>query len=371
MKLEAFRKWLALSLWEDLGPHQINRIRLSSLEPWRVLDDPELLDVIFTGRRHPGKPPVARLMRRADETMTRAIHENFNILSILDGRYPAMLSDTATPPPVLYYRGDLNLLKHPCIAVVGTREPTDYGIQTAKRFADTLASTGMVIVSGLARGIDAVAHSAALDAGGFTIAVLGCGLDADYPKRNRSIRKRIEESGCVVTEFPWGTEPNPSHFPRRNRIISGLSRGVLIVESTEKSGALNTVKHALDQNRDVFAVPGPVTSPASRGPIRVIQQGAMAVLEPEDILDSFPKQPGLPFPPPQVRWEDLQIDPDLQPVWDLLNANPLSVDDLISTLRWDTADLHSALLKMELLGLIRQLPGNCYVRAVSPVNPTE
>jgi len=240
-----------------------------------------------------------------------------------------------------------------------------------RRFTAGLVEAGLAIISGLARGIDSVAHSTALDAGGLTIAVLGCGLDSEYPKRNAAIRKRIESSGCVITEFPWGTEPNPSHFPRRNRIISGLSRGVLIVESTEKSGALNTVKHAVDQNRDVFAIPGPVISPVSRGPIRVIQQGAYAVLEPEDILAAFPRQPGIPFPPPVVTLDHLQIDPDLQPLWDLLDATPVSVDDLISTLRWDPADVHAALLKMELLGLIKQLPGNCYVRAVSPVGPGE
>ncbi|HPQ40112.1 MAG TPA: DNA-processing protein DprA [bacterium] len=371
MKQDTFRKWLALSLWEDLSPRQIETIRLSSPDPWRVMDEPEMLDVIFAGARHPGRLPVKTLLQRADETISRAIYNGFNILSILDHRYPTLLANTATPPPVLYYKGDVNLLKHPGIAVVGTREPSEYGIAMTRRFTAGLVEAGLAIISGLARGIDSVAHSTALDAGGLTIAVLGCGLDSEYPKRNAAIRKRIESSGCVITEFPWGTEPNPSHFPRRNRIISGLSRGVLIVESTEKSGALNTVKHAVDQNRDVFAIPGPVISPVSRGPIRVIQQGAYAVLEPEDILAAFPRQPGIPFPPPVVTLDHLQIDPDLQPLWDLLDATPVSVDDLISTLRWDPADVHAALLKMELLGLIKQLPGNCYVRAVSPVGPGE
>ncbi|MBN1295865.1 DNA-processing protein DprA, partial [bacterium] len=277
MNHDAFRKWLALSLWEDLGPRNLNRIRMSVPEPWQVLDDPSILDVVFAGARHPGKPPRDTLLHQADTLLNLARYGEFGILPIMDNRYPRMLAAIAAPPPVLYYRGDLLLLKHPCLAVVGTRDPSEYGRTVAQLFSDFLARQSFAIVSGLARGIDAIAHSAALDAGGTTIAVLGCGLDQLYPQRNIDLRRRIEAGGCAITEFPWNTPPNASHFPRRNRIISGLSLGILIVESTEKSGALNTVKHALDQDRDVFAIPGPITSPTSRGPIRVIQQGAIAV----------------------------------------------------------------------------------------------
>ncbi len=364
MKHEAFRDWLALSLWENIGPGGLAQIRLSIPEPWRVLSEPELLDVIFTGKRHPGPPPSAVLKKQADTLIELSEKGFFSILSILDPEYPGMLANTHSPPPVLYYKGDHILLKRHALGVVGTRKPSRYGRDATRLFAGNLAEKGFVIVSGLAVGIDAIAHSAAIDIKGKTIAVLGCGLDIDYPKSNRNLRTKIEADGCVVTEFPWSTPPNPGQFPRRNRIISGLSKGVLVIESTERSGALITVKHAIDQNRDVFAVPGSIFSPGSQGPIRVLQNGGFPVIHPDDILEHYTLQTKIPFPQTVATDDDMEIDPELRPIWDLLDAAPISGDDLVGALRWKASDIQAALLKMELLGLVKQLPGQRFVRAV-------
>lgn len=371
MKNESLRDWLALTLWEELGPAGLNRIRLTIPEPWRVIDDAALMDLIFTGHKHPGPPPGDRLRQKADRLIDMVEQGRFKILSIFDPAYPHLLAGISVPPPVLYYLGDADLMKRHCLAIVGTRRPTRYGRKSGQLFAEALADKGFVIVSGLAIGIDAIAHTAALDVQGKTIAVLGCGLDNRYPISNADLRHRIENAGCVLSEFPWGTPPNPAQFPRRNRIISGLSRGVLIVESSERSGALITVRYAFDENRDVFAVPGPIDSAGSRGPIRVLQNSGYPVLEPDDILSYYSGQGKIPFPQPVFSGPDFEIDPDLRPIWDLLDATPISIDDLIGALRWKAADIQSALLKMELLGLIQQLPGQRYVRAATPTNRSE
>ncbi|MBN1880416.1 DNA-processing protein DprA [bacterium] len=371
MKVEALRDWLALSLWDELGPSNLSRIRLSIPEPWRILDDTALMDVIFNGRTRPIDPPRDDLRRKADWLISLSDKGLFRILTIFDPVFPRLLKEISVPPAVLYTIGNQDLMKQHCLAVVGTRHPTPYGRKVTRYFSENLAANGMVIVSGMAIGIDAIAHTSALDGNGKTIAVLGCGVDNPYPKSNAALRKRIEQSGCIVSEFPWGTPPNPGQFPRRNRIIAGLSRGVLIVESSEKSGALITVRYAIEENRDVFAVPGPIDSPGTRGPVRVLQRSGYPVLEPDDILAHYSGQVKIPFPQPVFSEDDFDIEPEMRPIWDLLDATPVSIDDLIGALRWEAADIQTALLKMELLGLIHQLPGQRFVRATAPSNQSE
>lgn len=371
METNLKRKWLALSLWDKIGPRGFAEILESSVNIHDLLDDLTLLNLIFTGPKNPGKPPMETLLSKADKLLELEARKRFRILTILESQYPTPLKHIHTPPPVLFCQGDINILRHPSIAVVGTRKPTSYGIESTRKFTAELVQNKFVIVSGMAMGIDAIAHQTVLDHNGYTVAVLGCGLDNPYPKTNTRIRKQVEKTGCVVTEFPWGTPPNPAQFPRRNRIISGLSSAVLIIECTLKSGALITVKHAVDQNRTVFALPGPVTSVNSHGPIRVIQQGGTPVLFVDDILSHYKVQPDIPFPPPFVDEDELKISDDLRPLWDLLDVTPISVDDLISALQWSPSEVQSALLKMELLGLVKQLPGPGYIRALSPVSPTE
>ncbi len=213
MKAEAIRDWLALSLWDDLGPGNLSRIHRSIPDPWRVLNDSTLFDVIFSGHKHPGPPPCDALYRKADELIALSEKGKFRIITIMDPAYPTLLAGTHTPPPVLFTTGNPDLLKRHCLAIVGTRRPSPYGRRSAKYFSETLSLKGFVIVSGMAIGIDAIAHTATVDCGGETIAVLGCGIDNPYPKSNASLRAKIEATGCIITEFPWGTPPTRLNFP--------------------------------------------------------------------------------------------------------------------------------------------------------------
>ena len=211
---------------------------------------------------------------------------------LLRGRqeYPSILNEIYDPPLVLYARGDPSALEAAAVAIVGTRKPTPYGLQMAEGLACDLASRGVVVVSGLARGIDAAAHRGCLDANGRTIAVLGCGIDVTYPREHRRLTERILERGLTLSEFPPGTSPAPQNFPVRNRIISGLSLGTLIVEASEYSGSLITARLAMEQNREVLAIPGNLTSPRSFGPNFLIKQGAKLVQSWRDIVEEFPPE---------------------------------------------------------------------------------
>ncbi len=362
---------MALSLWDNLGPRDQECLRTALPEPWHALSDAHLMNSVLQNKKRPGNPPVEHLRNQADKLISLAEKGLFSFVTTINTRYPKLLANIPAPPPVLYYVGDVSILHKPAIAVIGTRRPTGYGKNVAEYFAESLAKEGYVIVSGLAMGIDSIAHIATLKANGKTVAVLGCGLDNPYPKTNRTIREKIEKEGCVVSEFPWGTPPNPGQFPRRNRIISGLSVGVLIVESTEKSGALITVGHAVDQNRDVFAVPGPIFSPESKGPLRVLQNGAYPVAEPKDITSFYSLQKSIPFDDQSCSEELYEIDSDHKPVWDLLDTTPVTIDDLMNALQWESSEIQNALLKMELLGLITQLPGQQYVRNIKPYRQKE
>lgn len=206
------------------------------------------------------------------------------MLTPLDKNYPANLRDISDPPPAIYVKGKLIKKDILAVAIVGSRVATKYGLETARRFSTELAKKGITIVSGLARGIDTEVHRAALAVGGRTIAVLGSGLDIVYPPENEELAKQIMKSGALVSEFPEGVKPLPQNFLQRNRIIAGISLAVVIVEGRKRSGTLSTARHAVDMNREVFAVPGPVNSPLSEAPLYLIEQGAQVAKGPEDIL---------------------------------------------------------------------------------------
>jgi len=208
-------------------------------------------------------------------------------LNINSHKYPPILKNYSGMPEVLYATGDLSIFDMPALAIVGTRAPSEYGKKITKGYAHFLSKSGVVVVSGLARGVDTIAHHEALAAGGKTIAVLGSGLDVVYPSENKNLFEEIVKSGIVITEHPPGTKPLPNHFLARNRIISGLSQGVLVVEGRQRSGTLSTAAHAADQGKEVFAVPGAVDNPNSFAPNYLIDQGARIVRHPKDILDTF------------------------------------------------------------------------------------
>ncbi len=278
--------------------------------------------------------------------------------------YPAYLSQIYDPPPMLFALGDLACMNRPCLAVVGTRTPSLYGRETARNLAGGIALAGYTVVSGLARGIDSEAHQAALDNGGVTVAVLGSGVDMIYPPENVGIVGRMLEQGsAVVSEYLMGTPPDSKNFPRRNRIISGLSRGVLVVEAGVRSGALITAEYALDQGRDVFAVPGDVARGLSHGTNRLIQQGARLVQSVDDILEelgdsslaarSIGIQPGLPGLGPGLSQEERRV-------FDCLDHQPVHVDEISGRSGLEVPQLLGLLLQLQMKRLVREHPGKLF-----------
>jgi len=282
------------------------------------------------------------------------------IVTRSDSRYPGQLHHIDSPPPVLYVRGKTQLLQHSMpIAIVGARNPSHYGIEATKMIASQLSEQDVCVVSGFARGVDTLAHKAVLGNSGATVGVLGCGIDVIYPPSNRDIHRRIITEGLLLSEFPLGTPAKAGNFPRRNRIISGLSRGVLIIEARQKSGTMITANLALQQGKEVWAVPGSIFSPLSEGPNNLIASGATPVRSAEDILDSLgiisPTPPAEQSPPAQPLSE-LQ-----QQICDFLSTDPIYVDELAAHFGKKSHELFPELLHLELCGYIFQLPGHMYV----------
>ncbi len=284
--------------------------------------------------------------------------DGVRVLTYADGGYPEQLRTIADPPPALFVKGTLP--PGPYVAVVGTRRASPYGRTVAARLAAGMARAGVVVVSGMARGVDAAAHRGALEAGGQTVAVLGCGPDVVYPREHAALRDEIAASGALVTEFPPGTPPEPWHFPVRNRIISGLSRAVVVVEAGEKSGALITADLALEQGRDVLAVPGHVTSPLSRGPNRLIKQGARLVEGPEDVLDELGI--GTIVCGPEGKPPLPRLAPDEERLYGLLGPEPVPLDVLVARSGLPPQAVAAALVYLEMKGFARRLPGPAYLK---------
>ncbi|MDA8233858.1 MAG: DNA-processing protein DprA [Clostridia bacterium] len=274
--------------------------------------------------------------------------------------YPANLAHIPGAPTLLYVRGDLSRLKAMAVAVVGTRKASPYGLGVARQLGRELTEAGIWVVSGMARGIDTAAHKGALAAGG-TVAVLGCGVDVVYPRENKSLMEEIIATGAVVSEIPLGMGPQDWMFPARNRIISGLTLGTVVVEAEKRSGALITVDFALEQGRDVFAVPGPITSSTSQGPHNLIKQGAKLVGGIEDILEELAYD--TLFPERMTRRVETAgspVSPEEKMVLNLLHEFPLQVDELAQRLQLPTQQVLTVLMYLELKGLVQQLPGQIY-----------
>lgn len=282
-------------------------------------------------------------------------------LLITDKAYPKRLKSIHYPPATLYVRGEILREDNLAVALVGSRKASIYGIQTCEKLAYELASRGITIVSGLAKGIDSAAHRGAIKAGGRTIAVFGCGLDYIYPPENKSLAKEIENSGALVSEFPTGTEPFPGNFPKRNRIISGLSLGVVVVEASKKSGALITANFALDENREVFAVPGKVNSGASAGVHRLIKEGARLVEGVDDIIEELKLEPIIDEPQKKSQTK-VNLGKIESRVYSLLSDEPKYIDDIIVESKLLPNEVSSILLKLQLRKLAKELPGKLYYR---------
>jgi len=277
--------------------------------------------------------------------------------------YPAYLSQIYDPPQMLFVRGNMESLNTPCFAIVGTREPSINGVNTTRDLASGIAGAGFTVVSGLARGIDSAAHEGALASGGTSVAVLGCGVDITYPPENGNLAERICERGCLVSEYLMGTPPEAHNFPRRNRLISGLARGVLVVEAGPKSGALLTASYAVEQNRDVFAVPGDPSKILSEGVNTLIQQGAKLVKSVEDILNEMGELFAEAAPAgktgPQERLKPA-LSTEERLVFEGLGREALHVDELAEKLGMDVSHLLGILLRLVMKQLVREHPGKLY-----------
>lgn len=290
---------------------------------------------------------------RAAALVVRTHEQGGHVLLPSDSRFPAALRDISEPPTLLFAAGRLEYLNRPAVTIVGSRGHSRYGAEACRHFAAGTARAGLVVVSGMARGIDALAHSAALDVGGGTVGVLGNGLGVVYPSANRALYERVGTHGCLVTEFPPGERPHAGSFPRRNRLLSGLSRVTLVVEAREKSGALITVDCALNQGRDVLAVPGPITSPVSLGCNRLIQLGAKPALGLRDVLEEYgikaTSAPAAALPTDLTESERRALR--------AFDGGERHVDELVTALDCGPAEALAVLTSLEIRGLVVQEPG--------------
>ena len=297
-----------------------------------------------------------------DQQLIQIEKHNVQLVSFWDPQYPKLLKRIYDPPALLYVKGKLSKHQKLTIAVVGMRAASQYGRWMAEMIGAELSKRGIVVVSGMARGVDTHAHQGALQNGGETWAVFGCGLDIIYPPENKNLYHKIIDQGAVISEFPMGAEPLSTHFPRRNRIISGLSLGTVVVEAGHKSGALITAYNALSQSREVFAVPGDIRSKKSVGTHRLIKEGAKLIENVEDILDEIPQWKKLSQANSRVDQPLPQLSQQEKQLWDVLSKQPTHVDKLAKQAKMDVSETLSVLLSLELKDAVKQMAGMMFMR---------
>ncbi len=351
--------WIALRLTFGIGTVAYKHLleRFSSPERIFAASAEELASVEGLSRRAMEALQSFNGNREVDEEIERIERESIAVIPYTYPGYPERLRSIYDPPPYLYVRGTLPPDDRPVVAVVGSRHSSSYGRRIADEICRALASRGVAIISGMARGIDATAHQAAVACNGSTVAVLGSGVDVAYPRENEHLYRAIAETGAVVSEYPMGTEPSSYNFPARNRIISGLSDGVLVVEAQPKSGSLITARMALEQGRDVYAVPGSVYSFKSRGPHGLIRSGALLVESASDILEALSLSSSAPDDS-----RALSLDGDLLDLYRCLDDEPAHIDELIEKSSCPSSRVSALLLDLELGGYVKQLPGKRFVR---------
>ena len=353
--------WVGFSLISGIGPVKFNQLEnyFGSLEhAWQAAP----ADLKQAGL---DKGAIQAINNRRPKISLEAEMEKLErygvkVLTWRDPDYPARLEEIYDYPPVLYIRGSLVPEDEWCLAVVGTRKATVYGRQVTEEIVTDLARSKITIVSGLARGIDSIAHRAALEAGGRSIAIFACGLDIVYPSENANLARQIMQQGALISEYPLGVSPRADNFPRRNRIMSGLSLGVLIVEADETSGAMITAHMALEQNREVFAIPGSILSPASRGTNRLIQEGAKLVSSYTDILEEL----NLTAVAHQIEMKEIIPSSDTEALLlKQLSAEPTHIDEVCRSSGLPVSTVSSTLTLMELKGMVKQVGNMNYVLA--------
>lgn len=366
------KDWLVLSLLPGLGPRRIQTLRerapecLESWpEGWLALLPRPAATALRLWLDHPDRSPLAPAVDALDGWLAASVHHA--LLHPGHACWPALLDELPDPPAVLWACGDLAALTPPALAIVGSRRPTRDGLESAAAFGRDLAGQGYATVSGMALGIDGAAQRAALDAGGASVAVLGCGVDVVYPPRHEALHRRLQgEGGLLLSEHPPGTRARPAFFPRRNRIVTGLSLGVLVVEAAEKSGSLVSARLAMEQNREVFALPGSIHNPQARGCLGLIRQGATLVTGIEDILEELPPWAGAsaidstdaPARTSQVTHAPAASDAGPQdPLLELLSERPTPLDVLVELTGQDVGHCQRRLLELEIEGLATQAVG--------------
>lgn len=369
MILPTARDWLRLARVPGIGPVGVASLieHFGSIASVLDADDRSLRAAGLTGEA------IAVLREEMPAAVAAALEwaerPGNHLVTPDDPRYPPLLAEIPQPPIVLYVTGDAALLARPQLAIVGSRNPTPQGLANAREFARDFAGAGIVVTSGLALGIDGAAHEGALEGGGRTVAVIGTGADRVYPARHRDLARRIAEQGALVTEFPLGTGAQPENFPQRNRIISGLAVGVLVVEAAQSSGSLITARLAVEQGREVFAIPGSIHNPLARGCHWLIRQGAKLVETVEDIVEELGwLAPGIRSESPSAKGGGAGVssiaeeDSDYARLSDAMGLDPVGVDEIVGRSGLTVAAVSSMLLIMELDGRVAALVGGRYQR---------
>jgi len=374
MEPDQYLGWLALALTPGLGARSAGKLLRAFGSPAAIFNssltslEAQQLPAAVAQAIH-SRQPLSAAARELVLAETAKCH----LVTWDEPRYPQLLREIYDPPPLLYVKGNTDLLNRHAISIVGTRRPTPYGNQMAERLARDLADRGLVIVSGLARGIDACAHKGALSSpNGATIGILGCGVDVIYPKENRKIFAEIEQRGAIISEFPMGAFPAPQNFPIRNRLIAGMARGVVVVEGAQYSGSLITARLAMESSREVFAVPGNVTQPVAFGPNQLIKQGAKLVASWEDVIEELPtpiRAELLPVETTDGAARASLVEQSLGPAGKTLYAmlevdSSRHIDDLVEQSGLSSSEVLSSLFELEMKGLVQQLPGKQFLKVL-------
>ncbi|MFT4172991.1 MAG: DNA-processing protein DprA [Rhodocyclaceae bacterium] len=357
--------WLRLTLVPDLGPERQRLLLARFGLPGQILSAGRAALEQLVGSQLANDLLTHDSGAQVDATLAWATEPGNQIITLGDPAYPPALLETPDPPTLLYVKGRLDLLNRPAIAMVGARSATPQGVANAENFAKAFAQAGLTVISGLALGIDAAAHRGALAGAGGTVAVIGTGIDRIYPARNAALARQIAEQGTLVSEFPLGMPPLGHNFPRRNRIISGLSRGVLVVEAAVGSGSLITARQAAEQGREVLAIPGSIHSPLARGCHQLIKQGAKLVESAADVLDelAWRAQLAAPVPlPTTVNAVPAQPAPEEERILQALGHDPADAETLLARTSLTPDALFAILMALELDGRLTRLPGNRFQR---------
>ncbi len=364
MKKNSLKYWLSWNKIPDIGPKRFYRLieYFGSVDVAWQAKSGEITRVLSLSSKISSRIFEEKNNINPERELDLIYKHKVNVLTIEDDLYPENLKTIHYPPPVLYYKGNIVEVDKNSISIVGSRKATYYGKMVAEKLSKDLALAGLTIISGMARGIDTAAHKGALSVNGRTIAVLGCGIDYIYPPENRRLAQEIEVSGAVISEFSLFTLPERQNFPRRNRIISGLSLGTLIVEAAEKSGALITADFALDQGREVFAIPGNINSPLSNGSHNLIKQGAKLVNNYKDILEEIHIVLPQKTTEKEMVTKDISITEEEKIIYRIITKEPTQIDEIIGISKLSVSKVSEILLSLELKDLIKEIEGKRFIK---------